>query len=141
MLSIKPSRNKIIFNGKDLININKCENILNIVNVYIKKSLYEYFDDFPKDNSLIEIQANGIDYNVSINGLPVLWKNNYLYFKENITVNDYNFTIVRNIKSFHQTDDSIRISLYNYIDKFLRLHKFKTGIFLGGEMYLFGSEL
>jgi hypothetical protein len=139
MLNIKPCRNKIIFNGKDLIDINKSKNIFNIINIHIKKILHEYYDVIPKDNSLIEIQANNIDYNMSINGFTVLWKYNYMYFKEIISINDYNFTIYRGIKSFHQTDDNIRLLLYNYIDKFLRLNNFKTGIFLGGETYLFGK--
>ena len=56
---------------------------------------------------------------------------------EKIEVADCSYQIVRNIRTFHQPDDNIRLALYNVLNQLLR--KVDSITFLGGEMYIFGK--
>ena len=67
----------------------------------------------------------------------------YFSINETIYCNDmmvekyYNQIIIRSPKSFHQTDDNIRNTLYDIMMQ--NVKKCQTMYFIGGEMYLYGK--
>lgn len=148
-------RNKISFNFKDyLINYN-------ISNVTIKKVIQFLLNNLENYNINLEIHGNDDTNNYGIiffdkntdniiRDINEILNDNecrYLEINKNIIKNNlfeeviFNITIKRNIKSFHQNDDSIRKIIYSHIFNEVKQTKFNNLVCLGGEMYIYGKIL
>src|SRR5579872_6211722 len=107
---LRPSRNKIkftLYSASTSTSTNDDEqktiiDVTNIVNMYIKKAIDKLFST--NFNGTVCIQANSC--NTVINTKTKS-------FREVIFINDVKYTIIRHANTFHQTDDNIRIPLYN----------------------------
>ncbi len=116
-------KNNIILENNEKINIQ----ITNLgdwsINFSIKKDLLQNIINFLNE----DIKLKYLEIN------KIVIKNSYL---EEIY---FNKIIKRSAYSFHQNDENIRKILYDNIYKFILSIKFNEIIFIGGEMYLFGT--
>ncbi len=116
-------KNNIILENNDKINIQ----ITNLgdwsINFSIKKDLLQNIINFLNE----DIKLKYLEIN------KIVIKNSYL---EEIY---FNKIIKRSAYSFHQNDENIRKILYTNLYKFILSIKFNEIIFIGGEMYLFGT--
>lgn len=149
---MKAKRNKIIFRKNvqyDILNenlLNKIKQYENIflndwtfeiqitnthqwtLKIYTHSNNYLYYDF---DDDLIYLEVNNI---ILIN------KNNCILF-DTIKVNLNEIQIFRHKDSFHQNDSNIGNYLYEAIINQINFNIFDIGVFIGGEMVLFGLLL
>jgi hypothetical protein len=127
-----PSRNKIKININDNIN-----NIKKITNFFVSSMLSQPYIKSYFDNSK-EIELIGNPDN------QIIIQNNEKrndIIKDRFVINDTIYTIYRHLKTFCQSDDTIRFLVHNCIYNYIK-YSFSSfnslGIFLGGECYLYG---
>lgn len=134
-----PSRNKIFV----LSYIN-----LNIVDESIKQNIQFLLNlnnitiiSLSK-NKLIVIYNNKINIknNYNIQFIPKIITNNKI-ITEIIYVNEIPYKIKRHLNSFVQPDNTIRFLIHNTIYRFISKIKINLGVFIGGEMYIYGKIL
>ena len=154
-MTLIPQRNGITISAFDFqksIVLDKLNNkILQIENLFLLNNI------ILEDNYKINIQiTNKGDWSIIFNIKNEISKNiittlcediklKYLEINKIVLKNLYleeiyfDKIIKRSAFSFHQNDESIRKILYDNIYKFVLSKDFKKIIFLGGEMYLYGT--
>jgi len=145
MYNLIPSRNKIFVStniNKNIVddsikqNINNLVNMNNITIVSIS------------NKKLIVIHNNKINIknNYNIEFISKIITNNKI-ITEIIYVNEIPYKIKRHLNSFVQPDNTIRFLIHNTIYRFVSNYifvskiKFNLGVFIGGEMYIYGKIL
>lgn len=154
-MTLAPQRNGITisaFDFKKSIVLDELNNkILQIENLFLLNNI------ILEDNDKMNIQITNMgDWSIIFNIKNEISKNiitslyediklkyleiNKIVFK-NLYLEEIYFDkiIKRSAFSFHQNDESIREILYDNIYKFVLLNNFTKIIFLGGEMYLYGT--
>lgn len=139
MYNLIPSRNKICVssnintsivdesikqNIKFLLNLNN----ITIISLSKNKLIVIY-------NKKINIKNN---YNIQFISKSQI---NNKIITEIIYVNDIQYKIKRHLISFVQPDNTIRFLIHNTIYRFVSKIKINLGIFIGGEMYIYGKIL
>ena len=128
-----PSRNKIKININDNIN-----NIKKITNFYVSSILSQpYIKSYFGNSENIELIGNPDNQIIICNNE----KRNEI-IKDRFVINDTIYTVYRHLKTFCQSDDTIRFLVHNCIYQYIK-YSFSSlnslGIFLGGECYLYGK--
>ena len=139
MYNLIPSRNKIFVTNNINVNIVdesiklNINNLLNINNITIVSI---------SNNKLIVIYNNKINIknNHNIQFIPKIITNNKI-ITEIIYVNEIPYKIKRHLNSFVQPDNTIRFLIHNTIYRFISKIKICLGVFIGGEMYIYGKIL
>lgn len=130
-----PSRNKIKININDNIyDIKKITNFF-ISSMISQPYFQSYFDNSEFEYKEIELFGNPDNQIIIYNNKNE--KRNEI-IKDRFVINDTIYTVYRHLKTFCQSDDTIRFLVHNCIYKYMECMS-GLGIFLGGECYLYGK--
>jgi tRNA/tmRNA/rRNA uracil-C5-methylase (TrmA/RlmC/RlmD family) len=135
-----PTRNKIHVSS----NID-----LDIVDISIKKN-FQFLENY-NDITIVSLSENKIIviYNKK-NNIELIQPNIKFIHKtkidnkiitEKIIVNEIPYNIKRHLKTFVQPDNTIRQLVHNTVYRFVSKLKINLGVFIGGEMYIYGKIL
>jgi hypothetical protein len=139
MYNLIPSRNKIFVTSNINISIiddsikQNIQFLLNLNNITIISLA---------NNKLIVIYNNKINIknNYNIQFISKSQIHNKI-ISEIIYVNEIPYKIKRHLNSFVQPDNTIRFLVHNTIYRFISKIKINLGVFIGGEMYIYGKIL